>query len=158
MSIGCPSPQPLSPAAGERGRGEGVAIEEGHGYVPTGTSHRRGANAEETREVSIKQEEFLIGRGVDCDLRLRKADVSRHHCIIRFRSDDVSLLDLGSSNGTYLNGQRVRSQATLHSGDVLRVGESSFVIDLGDREPVDLGVVDVDPIASTRVMPGPKNT
>ena len=112
----------------------------------------RGADAGQTREILLNQEEFLIGRGTDCDLRLRMNEVSRHHCIIHVRPDDVTLLDLGSSNGTYLNGQRVRSQATLHTGDELQLGSAVFLIDLGDKE-LELKAPDVDPIASTHISP-----
>jgi pSer/pThr/pTyr-binding forkhead associated (FHA) protein len=92
----------------------------------------RGPTPEQTRQVPLKQGEFLIGRGPDCDLRLPISAISRHHCIIRLTDNEATLLDLGSSNGTYLNGQRVRSQAALHSGDDLRVGTCHFLVgDLG---------------------------
>jgi pSer/pThr/pTyr-binding forkhead associated (FHA) protein len=45
------------------------------------------------------------------------------------------LSDLGSSNGTFLNGQRVTSQAALRSGDLVQVGDFSFVVELGDELP-----------------------
>lgn len=112
----------------------------------------RGPLPEQTREIPITQEEFLIGRATDCDLRLRMTDVSRHHCIIRVRPDDVTLIDLGSSNGTFVNGQRIRSQAALHSGDEVRLGNATFVVDLGDRETVELKLDEVDPLARTQVV------
>ena len=110
-----------------------------------------GADPGQTREIRLNQEEFLIGRGTDCDLRLRMHEVSRHHCIIHVRPGDVSVLDLGSSNGTYLNGQRVRSQATLHTGDELRLGDAVFLLDLGDQKSIESKAHDVDSVAVTRV-------
>jgi pSer/pThr/pTyr-binding forkhead associated (FHA) protein len=110
----------------------------------------RGISSAETREIGVTTPEFLIGRGPDCDLRLRSSDVSRHHCIIHQRAGETAVLDLGSSNGTYLNGQRVRSQSSLSTGDELRVGTSTFVVDLGDRGSIDLGLSDVDPLAATQ--------
>src|SRR5262245_33162618 len=116
----------------------------------------RGANAEQTRELTITQPEYLIGRGPDCDLRLPATEVSRHHCIIRLMAGEASVIDLGSSNGTFLNGQRVRSQAVLQSGDQLRVGDFTFHVHLGDDQvPFDLGVSAVDPLAVTQRMKGP---
>jgi pSer/pThr/pTyr-binding forkhead associated (FHA) protein len=97
----------------------------------------RGADSERTRDYPINQPEFLIGRGADCDLRLRTRSVSRHHCLIRLGTDEAFVTDLGSSNGTYLNGQPVRSQSTLHTGDELQVGSIHFVVDLGDFPLVD---------------------
>src|SRR2546422_5781183 len=93
----------------------------------------RDPKAEQTREVTVNQAEFLIGRAADCDLRLRLSDVSRHHCLIRVGPNEAALVDLGSSNGTYLNGHRVLSQAPLHSGDEIRLGECRFLVDLGDE-------------------------
>ena len=113
----------------------------------------RGPTPGQTREVAVNQPEFLIGRGADCDLRLRESEISRHHCIIRVGPDEATLIDLGSSNGTYLNGQRVRSQAALHSGDELRLGSATFVVDLGDTGATKLDVPDADPLARTIKMP-----
>jgi pSer/pThr/pTyr-binding forkhead associated (FHA) protein len=91
-----------------------------------------GAGPEQTREIPISQDEFLIGRGADCDLRLRLSAISRHHCLIRTQGGELTLLDLGSSNGTYVNGQRVRSSAVLRSGDEIRLDAFRFVVSLGD--------------------------
>jgi pSer/pThr/pTyr-binding forkhead associated (FHA) protein len=98
----------------------------------------RGESVEQTREILLNQDDFLIGRGPDCDLRLHGETVSRHHCIIRRGGEEPALIDLGSSNGTYLNGNRVRSQATLSSGDLLAVGAFSFIVLLGDQTWTDL--------------------
>lgn len=92
----------------------------------------RGENAEDMREIPIEESEFLIGRGPDCDLRLPVASVSRHHCLLNVKADGVSVSDLGSANGTFVNGQRVRSQTALQTGDLLAVGSCQFVVDLGD--------------------------
>src|SRR4051794_13933354 len=93
----------------------------------------RSTGPEQTREIAVTQSEFLIGRGTDCDLRLSYDAISRHHCLVRVGSDEVTLQDLGSTNGTFCNGQRVRSQVALHSGDLIQVGDCQLVVDLGDR-------------------------
>jgi len=110
----------------------------------------RGGDEKPTREVPISKSEFLIGRGADCELRLAVPDVSRHHCLIRVSNDAATIEDLGSANGTLLNGQRVRSQTPLRSGDLLQVGECHFVVDLGDLGWAELGLDTVaDPAAAT---------
>ena len=93
---------------------------------------------EQTSEIALSQQEFLIGRGIDCDLRLKSTDISRHHCIIRLTADKAELVDLGSQNGTFLKGERVRSQAELHTGDKIQLGSFCYVMDLGDRDAADL--------------------
>jgi pSer/pThr/pTyr-binding forkhead associated (FHA) protein len=113
----------------------------------------RGASPEQTREIPVDKPEFVIGRASDCELRLRVNEISRRHCIIRLAGGEATLVDLGSSNGSYLNDERVRSQAVLHSGDVIRLGPCSFVVDLGDRAALPLDVDDVDPNAITMRRP-----
>src|SRR5262249_17744942 len=115
-----------------------------------------GASPGQTREVLIGKEEFLIGRGADCDLRLRAAAVSRHHCLIRVRGNEVTLTDLGSSNGTYLNGTRVRSQAPLKEGDELRLGDFRFLVELDERSGIEWGAeTGADSSARTCRLPNP---
>ena len=110
----------------------------------------RGTAEEPAREIPVEKEEFLIGRAPDCDLRLPLAAVSRHHCMLRVAADEVTLVDLGSSNGTYLNGQRVRSQATLRSGDEMQVENFFWMVDLGDGAAKAPGVAGADPLAMTQ--------
>jgi pSer/pThr/pTyr-binding forkhead associated (FHA) protein len=117
----------------------------------------RGETPADTREVPITGPEFVIGRAADADLRLRHSEISRHHCIIRTSADEVLLVDLGSRNGTYLNGQRVLSQAALHSGDEIVVAGICFIVDLGDEAAVNLGIADVDPVAVTVKVPKKTN-
>jgi pSer/pThr/pTyr-binding forkhead associated (FHA) protein len=115
----------------------------------------RGEKAEQTRDIPLSREEFLIGRGADCDLRLRENSVSRHHCMIRLANEEATILDLGSSNGTYVNGQRVRSQTTLRSGDELQVSTYRFVVELGDKQGIEFDTaVGGDPFTSTVKLPG----
>ena len=56
---------------------------------------------------TIDGEEFLIGRGGECDLVLPERQVSRHHVRITRDSDRYTLHDLGSKNGTHINGQQL---------------------------------------------------
>jgi pSer/pThr/pTyr-binding forkhead associated (FHA) protein len=117
----------------------------------------RSGKSDDAHEIALNQSEFLIGRGPDCDLRLRVPSVSRHHCLVRVGTDEVSITDLGSSNGTFLNGKRVRSQASLHTGDELQMGECRYVVDLGDQDAIDFGAsTGADPFTSTIKLSRPK--
>src|SRR5262245_15769524 len=98
-----------------------------------------GLAAGERREVAVTKEEFLIGRGADCDLRLKAPAVSRHHCLLRVRGGEVTLADLGSANGTFVNSVRLRSQANLRHGDEIGVGEFRFVLELHGPSGIDWG-------------------
>jgi pSer/pThr/pTyr-binding forkhead associated (FHA) protein len=105
------------------------------------------------KTVLITKDEFLIGRGSDCDLRLGSSEVSRHHCMLRLRGEKLTLTDLGSSNGTYINGLRVRSQAPLHHGDELRISSFVFQVELDEQEGITwYKDPDVDPSAHTQKL------
>jgi len=91
----------------------------------------------ELKVISGKQEgamiplplgKFLIGREEDCHLRPNSDLVSRHHCV--FSTDEYSLRvrDLGSTNGTFVNGERLRGAVMLNSGDRVSVGKLEFEV------------------------------
>jgi hypothetical protein len=68
----------------------------------------------------------LLGRGTDCDLRLVDPGVSRHHAELRVENDQVVLVDLGSTNGTFVNGQPVR-RVTLSDGTRISLGRTTLI-------------------------------
>ncbi len=70
---------------------------------------------------TIEGREFLIGRGNDCDLVLPERQVSRHHVRITHEGDRYILHDLGSKNGTHINGQRIEGSVPLRDGDQIQI-------------------------------------
>jgi pSer/pThr/pTyr-binding forkhead associated (FHA) protein len=67
----------------------------------------------------------IIGRAGDVEIPVPDRWVSRRHCCIERTDDVVVIRDLGSSHGTFVNGERV-DQAVLQTGDRLGVGLTSF--------------------------------
>jgi pSer/pThr/pTyr-binding forkhead associated (FHA) protein len=86
--------------------------------------------------IDIVKDLTLVGRREDCDLRLEHKSVSKMHCVI-VKTDGMLLLrDLGSTNGTRVNGQRVR-RAILLPDDQLHIASYKFRVQLGpDQAPV----------------------
>jgi hypothetical protein len=80
---------------------------------PTGTE----------RSVTVEPEGLTIGREPTCSIRVESPYVSRQHARIEQRGDDVVLVDLGSRNGSLLNGDRVEGEATLRAGDVIAIAD-----------------------------------
>lgn len=74
----------------------------------------------------------LLGRGTDCDLRLVDTGVSRHHAELRVEDTQVVLVDLGSTNGTFVNGQPAR-RVTLTDGTNVTLGRTTLVFRQDDR-------------------------
>jgi hypothetical protein len=71
--------------------------------------------------------ELSIGRDDDCDLVLDDATVSRRHALLRRTPEGWALRDLGSTNGTRVNGWRV-DQTALRPGDELTLGVARFIV------------------------------
>lgn len=68
----------------------------------------------------------VVGRGTDADLQLLDQGVSRRHLDVQFDGNHATVYDLGSTNGTAVNGHEVGSQVLRH-GDVIRIGHSRLV-------------------------------
>ncbi len=80
--------------------------------------------------VDLAKEMILIGRQEDCDLRLDHKSVSKMHCVLVKTDGLVLLRDLGSTNGTRVNGTRVR-RAALLPNDKLSVANFHFKVLFG---------------------------
>jgi pSer/pThr/pTyr-binding forkhead associated (FHA) protein len=80
--------------------------------------------------VDIVKDLTLFGRDDDCDVRLNHKSVSKLHCVI-VKTDGLLLLrDLGSTNGTRVNGQRVR-RAALLPNDQLMIANLKYQVRFG---------------------------
>lgn len=75
-------------------------------------------------EYAIGKGRTRLGRGTDADIRIDDPGVSRHHCDIVLGNDAV-IHDLGSTNGTYVDGVQV-AEKVLRDGSVIRVGSTSL--------------------------------
>ena len=105
------------------------------------------------RSFSLTRDITVIGRREDCDLRIPLGEVSRKHCRLVRDGDSLRLEDLGSSNGTYHNGQRVQ-EAILSPGDSIQVGPLVFVLQIDGHPPDDeLAPVHVQTDESSEPMP-----
>ena len=78
--------------------------------------------------IPLNTKKFLIGREQDCHLRPASESVSRHHCAITIDDFTVRVRDLGSSNGTSVNGKRILGVHEANPGDALQVGNLDFEI------------------------------
>ena len=88
------------------------------------------------RDFPLVKDRVVIGRKVNCDLRIPLTAVSRQHCELTIDDGTVSVKDLGSSNGTYHNAIRVQ-EADLTAGDELSIGPVVFTL-IVDGKPSDI--------------------
>lgn len=98
----------------------------------------------ERREFALHAGTTVVGRRADVGLRIPASDVSRQHCQISVTDDTVAVKDLGSANGTFVNGKRV-AEAKLSPGDRLGVGPVVFVVQVdGQPELIEPTDVEID--------------
>lgn len=84
--------------------------------------------------VDLHKDLSLVGRREDCDVFLDHKSISKLHCVVA-RTDGLLLLrDLGSTNGTRVNGQRVR-RAALLPNDELQIASLKYVVQFAADEP-----------------------
>jgi hypothetical protein len=75
------------------------------------------------REHPLSGEQITIGRAVECDIVITSKRVSREHARVRRDGWRVVLEDMGSTNGTFLNDERIMSSTPLHDEDRIKVGD-----------------------------------
>ena len=76
-----------------------------------------------------------LGRGTSADLVLPDEAVSREHATIRADGETVVVEDLDSSNGTFVNGERISSAVRLEDGDCVQIGGSELEVVVGGDDP-----------------------
>jgi pSer/pThr/pTyr-binding forkhead associated (FHA) protein len=79
-----------------------------------------------TNQLVLSHNAVVLGRGSDADLRLTDPGVSRRHAEVRREGDDVVLVDLGSTNGTQVNGRNIE-RVRLTPGDQIALGGTTLV-------------------------------
>jgi len=84
------------------------------------------------RPIAIKRGKLLIGRAEECDVRPLSEEVSRRHCAVLVGPADVWVEDLGSRNGTFVNGEKIAAKTRVGDGDVIRVGSLELQVSCSD--------------------------
>jgi len=104
----------------------------------------------ELREVELDKDKMILGRKPHNDIVIAHSAVSGEHAAFSYSQNDVFVEDLGSTNGTFLNGRKV-SKALLEDHDVVVIGKSEIEFLAGPRVAPALPSIDLAP--STRPAP-----
>jgi pSer/pThr/pTyr-binding forkhead associated (FHA) protein len=87
----------------------------------------------------------VIGRGSDCGLQVPASEVSRHHCLLEIDAPHVHIRDLGSRNGTFVNGVSIGRRDPWTNPDAVPVDAlPGFALQPGDQLQVGMTVFDVE--------------
>lgn len=104
------------------------------------------------RNLELTEGKLTVGRSRHCDLSIQELTISRKHVFLTVGGGQILLQDLGSSNGTFVNGRRVVGESALRDGDTLRLGHAALEVEIrgesaGDPEPPPVGPRDVASLA-----------
>jgi len=87
-----------------------------------------------SQRVVLSKQQTVLGRQESCQIRIPTAGISRRHCEIVIEDGSITVNDLGSSNGTFLNQEKVTTHPAA-AGDLLSIGGQVFLIQVnGDPE------------------------
>jgi pSer/pThr/pTyr-binding forkhead associated (FHA) protein len=81
------------------------------------------------KAIPITKPLTVLGRGLDCDLRIPIESCSRKQCQLAVRGGQLRVKDLESSNGTYVNNARI-TEAVLNAGDKLTIGPITMMVQI----------------------------
>ena len=111
----------------------------GYAFVPEGgielTARANCRLIVEGRIIELANGENLVGRSVDCTVRLDSTDVSRRHARILVKNDAATLEDLGSTNGTFVDSKRLTGSMPLTDGMTVTFGSLETVFRSSPEEP-----------------------
>ena len=85
------------------------------------------------RTYELKVDKTTVGRVEDNAFQIAEPSVSSYHCEILLRGDQVVVKDLDSTNGTFINGQKI-SESPLKSGQILRLGQLEMRLETVDPQ------------------------
>jgi len=97
--------------------------------LPSGASVKVMLGFYQGLELPVNRDWVVIGRGRSADLAIAEPTISRAHAAIGYGEEGFFVQDLGSTNGTRVNGKR-ESQASLHDGDELQLGKLQLRVTL----------------------------
>jgi sigma-B regulation protein RsbU (phosphoserine phosphatase) len=91
----------------------------------------------EGERIEIGKAPMIIGRRQDATVRIEEPTVSGHHCRIVVIMGQVMIEDLGSSNGTFVNEERIEEPKVLTTGAVIQIGDSLFTLEHRSKKEVE---------------------
>ena len=105
--------------------------------------------------IPLKKDELIIGRRPTCDIRLDFENISGKHCVLKFIRGTWHVRDLGSTNGTTVDGQRITSEHGLLPDNELGVAGHYFRLEYDAAAPTSL--MDANMMLEEEMLEGPRH-
>ena len=107
------------------------------------------------RTHELKVDKTTIGRVEDNSFQIAEPSVSSHHCEVLLRGEDVVVKDLNSTNGTFINDEKI-TESVLKPGNTLRVGQIELRLENGAPPPPAPGAPAPAPAGAKKAEPAPR--
>lgn len=105
------------------------------------------------KTFELKPEVTTVGRVPDNAFQIPEASVSSHHCEVQLRGNDLFVRDLGSTNGTFINGEKI-TEGVVKPGQILRLGMVDMRLETGDAQAAAANAANQKKLLEqTRVIP-----
>ena len=91
------------------------------------------------KKLKLAEAQVVVGRDEDCRIKIASSDVSRQHALLIPVEDGVLVRDLGSRNGTFVDGVPIQGEVLLRPGGTLSVGPLTFELSGGDGRKAPMG-------------------
>lgn len=114
-------PQPASPPGPGGAPRDGSTVILSHG--PKMEHEALLIDRRAQRNYELTRPEMRLGRAAENEIKLDSEKISRRHALVMLEGDTFYIQDLGSANGTFVNGKQVRERVALHTGDEVRLGD-----------------------------------
>ena len=100
----------------------------------------------------LKADKTTVGRLEDNAFQISEPSVSSHHCELTQRGTELLVKDLNSTNGTFINGEKVATEAVLKPGQILRLGQVEMRLESGAAAAAAAGAAGKKPLEKTMVI------
>jgi pSer/pThr/pTyr-binding forkhead associated (FHA) protein len=104
--------------------------------------------AKEGAAIPITKSEFIVGRDANCHLRPTSQTISKRHSAFLVRDGRFFVMDLQSTNGTFVNDEQLHGERELKAGDSVKIGPLEFKVRFEAEKPAQVGRETRAPIAS----------
>jgi pSer/pThr/pTyr-binding forkhead associated (FHA) protein len=95
---------------------------------PQSLKFSEGENGKQVVTSLQRRDSVVIGRGPDCEVVIHDLKASRRHCKLTRNEEGFVLEDLGSKNGTYVNGSRIADPVVLRTSQTFKIGDTVFYL------------------------------
>jgi len=128
------APKPVASLAAVGGRRPLASLAQLRGQSPVQVTLHVANGRNAGVKVPVQRHRFVIGRAKDCHLCAHSDEVSGHHCEILVQPNGVLVLDLGSRNGTFVDGRQIDGPCALNDGARLRVGSLELLVEISESK------------------------